>query len=269
MPQVNERIEAAVDDLDATIKDIRRSIFALGSAEAAADIQTEITRLVERAASTLKFRPTLEIDGPVRSTVSDDVAPHLLAVLGETLSNAIRHAGATKIDVRVSAGDSLDLVVRDNGGGIPEEAQESGLRNIRDRATALGGACARSRRPRTGPPSRGRCRSAERLVDPQDSQNVGRTKSVGCGESASQPATDDGDADGQHHQAGSGVGCQVDVRVAGQADQDAAHSAVNSVMILTSATTASGPAMLRPRSRRTPTAATHGSTTTRSSTNTG
>ena len=52
LPQVDERIEQAVDDLDATIKDIRRSIFALGSAEAAADIQTEITRLVDRAAST-------------------------------------------------------------------------------------------------------------------------------------------------------------------------------------------------------------------------
>ena len=50
LPQVNQRIDAAVDDLDATIKDIRRSIFALGSSEAAADIQTEITHLVERAA---------------------------------------------------------------------------------------------------------------------------------------------------------------------------------------------------------------------------
>jgi signal transduction histidine kinase len=141
VPQVNERIEAAVDDLDATIKDIRRSIFALGSSEAAADIQTEITRLVERAASTLKFRPTLEIDGPLRSTVTEEVAPHLLAVLGEALSNAIRHSGATQIDVRVSAGDSLELVVSDNGGGIIRENPESGLRNIRDRAVRLGGVC--------------------------------------------------------------------------------------------------------------------------------
>jgi two-component system, NarL family, sensor histidine kinase DevS len=140
-PQVNQRIDAAVDDLDATIKDIRRSIFALGSSEAAADIQTEITHLVERAASTLKFRPTLVIEGPVRSTVSEEVAPHLLAVLGEALSNAIRHAGATEIDVRVSAGDSLELVVSDNGGGIIRENPESGLRNIRDRAVRLGGVC--------------------------------------------------------------------------------------------------------------------------------
>jgi signal transduction histidine kinase len=141
VPQVTERIEAAVDDLDATIKDIRRSIFALGSAESAADIQTELTRLVDRAATTLKFRPTLEFQGPVRTLVGDEVAPHLLAVLGEALSNASRHAGASRIEVRVSAGDSLDLVVADNGGGLPSDVHESGLGNIRERAVRLGGSC--------------------------------------------------------------------------------------------------------------------------------
>jgi signal transduction histidine kinase len=140
-PQVRQRIETAVEDLDATIKDIRRSIFALGSAESAADIQTEVTRLVDRAGSTLKFRPTLEIVGPLRSAVSEEVAPHLLAVLGEALSNATRHSGATKIAARVTAGESLVLVVTDNGGGVPADVEESGLRNIRDRAVRLGGVC--------------------------------------------------------------------------------------------------------------------------------
>ncbi len=139
VPQVIERIETAVEDLDATIRDIRRSIFALGSVEAAADIQTELTRLVDRAAATLKFRPRLDLQGPVRSMVSDDLAPHLLAVLGEALSNAARHAGASRVDVHVQAGDGLVLVVADNGGGLPEDVQESGLKNIRDRAVQLGG----------------------------------------------------------------------------------------------------------------------------------
>ena len=61
---------SAVDDLDATIKDIRRSIFALGLRGLGADIQAEVTRIVDRAAATLKFRPTLELDGPVRTTVT-------------------------------------------------------------------------------------------------------------------------------------------------------------------------------------------------------
>ena len=67
VPQVAERIESAVDDLDATIKDIRRSIFALGVSEGSADLQTELTQMVERAAATLKFRPTLQLDGPPHS----------------------------------------------------------------------------------------------------------------------------------------------------------------------------------------------------------
>ena len=63
-PEVNDRSSSAVDDLDATIKDIRRTIFALGSLDEAADIQAEVTRMVERAAAALKFRPTLSFDGP-------------------------------------------------------------------------------------------------------------------------------------------------------------------------------------------------------------
>lgn len=141
VPQVTKRIDAAVDDLDATIKDIRRSIFALGASEGTADLQTELTRMVDRAAATLKFRPTLQLEGPLRTLVAEDTAPHLLAVLGEALSNASRHANATHIAVLVHVGDDLRLVVADNGAGLPEDVQESGLRNIRERAEKLGGSC--------------------------------------------------------------------------------------------------------------------------------
>ena len=141
VPQVTKRIEAAVDDLDATIKDIRRSIFALGISEASADLQTELTSMVDRAAATMKFRPTLQIDGPLRTLVADDTAPDLLAVLAEALSNASRHANASSITVTVHAGEELRLVVDDDGIGLPEKVQESGLRNIRERALNLGGTC--------------------------------------------------------------------------------------------------------------------------------
>ena len=49
--------------------------------QAPADVaQAEVTRLVDRAATTLKFRPVLRFEGPVRSLVSARVAPDLLAV---------------------------------------------------------------------------------------------------------------------------------------------------------------------------------------------
>ena len=93
---MTQRLDQAVDDLDATIKDIRRSIFALAATQGSHDIQVEVSRLVERAAGTLKFRPTLLFEGPVRTLVDGDLAPDLLAVLGEALSNASRHSGATR-----------------------------------------------------------------------------------------------------------------------------------------------------------------------------
>jgi signal transduction histidine kinase len=138
-PEVGARLSQAVDDLDDTIKDIRRTIFALGSMGESEDIQAEVTQLVDRAAATLKFRPLVQFEGPVRSLVSADVAPDLLAVLGEALSNASRHAEATKIEVLLAVGDEINLTVVDDGRGITEHVAESGLSNMRERAHKHGG----------------------------------------------------------------------------------------------------------------------------------
>jgi signal transduction histidine kinase len=138
-PDVVTRLDQAVDDLDATIKDIRRSIFALATTDASHDIQAEVTRLVDRAAGTLKFRPTLEFEGPVRTLVGGDLAPDVLAVLGEALSNASRHADARSVDVLLSAGSEVVLRVTDDGRGLDEGVPESGLRNMRERAEGRGG----------------------------------------------------------------------------------------------------------------------------------
>jgi signal transduction histidine kinase len=138
-PELATKLGRAVDDLDTTIKDIRRTIFALGSMESAGDVQTEIERIVDRAATMIKFRPTIRIDGPVRTAVPSDVVPDLLLVLGEALSNASRHADASKVDVLVSVGDEVALTVTDDGRGMGEQVLESGLGNMRERAQRHGG----------------------------------------------------------------------------------------------------------------------------------
>jgi signal transduction histidine kinase len=149
-PDVGARLTQAVDDLDDTIKDIRRTIFALGTLGESADIQAEVTRLVDRAAETLKFRPKLRFEGPVRSLVQDDVAPDILAVLREVLSNASRHADATSVDVLLEAGQQLTLQVVDDGRGIGENVIEGGLSNMRDRAGKHGGTLTVSSAPGLG-----------------------------------------------------------------------------------------------------------------------
>lgn len=136
------RLDTVVDELDATIKDIRRTIFALGSMEeTGTDLHTEIVRLVDRAAGILKFRPHLDVSGPLRTLVDDGLAPEVLAVLGELLSNAARHSKATAVDVALSVDSMLTLRVSDNGHGLPGTVAESGLVNVRARAERLGGRC--------------------------------------------------------------------------------------------------------------------------------
>lgn len=140
-PETVTRVEAAVDEVDATIRDIRRTIFDLGSVGKESDIQFAVAQVVERATRTLKFRPALRFRGPVRSSIDPDVAPDLLAVLSEALSNAARHAAATSGLVELDVTDGVRLTVTDDGRGLQPGVVESGLANMRQRAERRGGRC--------------------------------------------------------------------------------------------------------------------------------
>lgn len=141
-PEVRQRIDAVVDDLDTTIRDIRGAIFEL-RAPARGELRAEIRGLVEEARGPLGFPPRLVIDGPVDSTVPEPVRPALLAVLREALSNVARHAHAGAATVTVIAGGGrIELRVTDDGVGIGSDVPSvGGVRNMRRRAEELGGTC--------------------------------------------------------------------------------------------------------------------------------
>lgn len=138
-PDVAKRINTAVDDLDATIRDIRRTIFELRTPMSAA-LRTEIREAVDVAAGSLGFRPQVELDGPIDSAVPEPVRPDLTAVLREALSNAVRHAEASRVAVavRVDAG-RVTVTVTDDGVGCDPAAARGGLVNLRERAERHGG----------------------------------------------------------------------------------------------------------------------------------
>ncbi|MGH3246284.1 MAG: GAF domain-containing sensor histidine kinase [Trebonia sp.] len=146
-PEVATRITNAVDAMDATIKDIRGTIFALQTRDATAspDLRGVVVGLVEEMTPMLGFSPSLRLGGGLgganAARLSDEVADQALAALREALSNAARHAGATQVDVTVDVDSDGILIVHvtDNGTGIPAGGRRSGLRNMASRAEKLGG----------------------------------------------------------------------------------------------------------------------------------
>ncbi len=139
-PQVLERIERTIGELDATIHDIRATIFALTPVGADSTAADQVRDLVSSYAQNLGFEPTVRFTGPINDALDVDRRVALLMVLREALSNVARHAHATSASIEVRVGsDRLVIAVTDDGVGLGTNVIESGLSNVRDRARERGG----------------------------------------------------------------------------------------------------------------------------------
>jgi signal transduction histidine kinase len=157
VPEVKVRISKAVDELDATIQEVRTTIYALqheDTSEGGEDLRRRVLRECAQASGPLGFKPSVTFVGPVEVMTGESIVRQLVAALREMLSNAARHAEASRVDVVVDCSAHIDpegrlvagkgrpavvLTVSDDGVGIPEGGRRSGLRNLADRARNLGG----------------------------------------------------------------------------------------------------------------------------------
>jgi PAS domain S-box-containing protein len=143
-PDTTERVSAVVDEIDEAIREIRGVIFTLQRpSQLDSGLAAALSVSINEAARLLGHRPTLRLGG-ILGNVSNELSSELLTVLREALMNVAKHAQATKTDVSLDVGiDSVTLVVSDDGIGIvPTTSVQTGglgLRNIRERATRLGG----------------------------------------------------------------------------------------------------------------------------------
>lgn len=152
-PEKAERVRRAVDDLDATIKEIRTTIFALQvpDNETAESLRFSVLAACNAATEALGFEPEVTFKGPVDTMVPVALADQLLPTLREALSNAARHAGASAVTVTVAVdGEELSLAVADDGKGLPPDGRRSGLANMAQRAGDLGGTFAATNAPAGG-----------------------------------------------------------------------------------------------------------------------
>jgi signal transduction histidine kinase/ligand-binding sensor domain-containing protein len=78
------------------------------------------------------------------SEVPSDVRHNLFLVIKEGLQNIVKHSRATEVWLRVSTNaTTLRVVIEDNGRGFEknEDPWADGLRNMRERASEIGGEC--------------------------------------------------------------------------------------------------------------------------------
>jgi signal transduction histidine kinase len=150
-PDVRERIDNVVAELDATIRDIRATIFELHRRPGQSSLRSDMRRLVDEYADILGFAPLLRVSGPIDTAVTEQVQVQMFAVLREALSNVARHARAAQVSVDISVRDGeISCVVADNGVGVSPDSRQSGLANLRSRAEELGGSLILDRRSPQG-----------------------------------------------------------------------------------------------------------------------
>ncbi len=144
MPQkvAADRIIASVENLDASISQIRTIIFALSAHtdEARNTVRHWIIDLAKELTPGLGSAPRLTFAGPVDLIVTDEMATDVVAVTREALMNVIKHAGAEHTSVSLTALDgSVALEIVDDGSGFDGSARRSGVANLETRATERGG----------------------------------------------------------------------------------------------------------------------------------
>ncbi|MDQ0075804.1 signal transduction histidine kinase [Arthrobacter oryzae] len=146
-----ERIGAITGELDEAIRSLRDTIYSLRTGNGDAELLSgRLRRVTRSAAKAMAFTPGLNLEGPVDS-VLPDTANHVVAVVSEGLSNAVRHSGADSIEVSVSAlKGRMTVLVTDNGRGFRGSAKRNGLNNMEERARILEGTCTITSAPDAG-----------------------------------------------------------------------------------------------------------------------
>ena len=143
--EVRSRLNVARNMVSFTRQEVQQAVW---------DLASPLLENGDLGAGLQKIATLVDVGGPrITTTVTGIPHPlpqeqthHLLRIAQEAITNAIRHAHATRIDVRLEyAANSVTLTVRDDGCGFnPANAMAGGLghfglRGIRARATKIDG----------------------------------------------------------------------------------------------------------------------------------
>jgi len=145
---VAERLEELEQQARRAVEEIRHLLYVLRPmALEQGSLSDALRQLVERARRTFAGELLVEGDVEALAHLPQERSRHLFYLIAEALTNAIKHANAQRITLRIRREDGLLTVeVQDDGLGFdPEAAAQTlrnghyGLLNMEERAALLGG----------------------------------------------------------------------------------------------------------------------------------
>jgi signal transduction histidine kinase len=172
--EIGRSLDLAMQNLRRLIRDLRPVILdALG-------LKESIEELVSRWNGHCPWtRCRFTMTGCMED-LSETLGITIYRVVQEALTNVMRHADASEVEISIrrasvvgGAGEAVDLVISDDGQGIPPDFTHEGmgLVGMRERVLAAGGTCEVSSDPGCGVKIR-----AHLPVMPMDGDGAGRTE---------------------------------------------------------------------------------------------
>ena len=141
-----ELVGAARGELDRAMRELRELARGLHPA-----VLTERGLLAGLQSLADAAALPVTIHGALDERLDDAVEAGAYFVVAESITNAVKHAGASGIDVRVERrAGALRLEIADDGRGGADPERGTGLRGLADRVEALGGRFAVADRPLGG-----------------------------------------------------------------------------------------------------------------------
>lgn len=142
-PLITQKVDSMMGKLDLTIKSLRAVINDLCPVALETGLRPAIEWQLSELSRMHGIRHTLRAEPGAFDTQPDKERDAMVfRIVQESLSNVVRHAHATEVEVELQrCGGVVTLTVQDNGIGMPSELPPngSGLPGIRERVAAIGG----------------------------------------------------------------------------------------------------------------------------------
>jgi signal transduction histidine kinase/ligand-binding sensor domain-containing protein len=144
---LSQRIALVLERAQDAIREGRDRLSALRDPLAGtSDLAETLQRIAQRLAREADVLCDVQFDTP-RRALQPDTYDELLHIGREALANALQHAQATRVTLRVAFEDEgVEISISDDGGGFPGEVLAEGgrdghfgLRGMRERAAQAGG----------------------------------------------------------------------------------------------------------------------------------